>query len=145
MTGLDKIINEIKEESDQTTADILKNGRDKASEITAAAEKETAAAEKEITDKAEATVKQIRQRAADGADLIKKRAVLAAKQEIISETLEAAKQKLYQLSDSDYADFLKKLIVKNADAGEGVIAIGSLDTKRLPGDFVNQVNTALSD
>ena len=50
MTGLDKIINEIKEESDQTTADILKNGRDKASEITAAAEKETAAAEKEITD-----------------------------------------------------------------------------------------------
>lgn len=145
MTGLDKIINEIKEESDQTTADILKNGRDKASEITAAAEKETAAAEKEIADKAEATVKQIRQRAADGADLIKKRAVLAAKQEIISETLEAAKQKLYQLKDSDYADFLKKLIVKNADAGEGVIAIGSLDTKRLPDDFVNQVNAALSD
>ena len=119
MTGLDKIINEIKEESDQTTADILKNGRDKASEITAAAEKETAAAEKELTDKAEATVKQIRQRAADGADLIKKRAVLAAKQEIISETLEAAKQKLYQLSDSDYADFLKKLIphLEPADVG----------------------------
>ena len=129
MTGLDKIINEIKEESDQTTAEIIKGGRDKAEEIAAAAEKETAAAEKEISSKAETTVKQIKQRAADGADLIKRRAVLAAKQEIISETLDEAKNKLYSMSDNDYADFLEKLILKNADQGEGSVSIGKEDEK----------------
>ena len=140
MTGLDKIINEIKEESDQTTAEIIKGGREKAEEIAAAAEKETAAAEKEISSKAETTVKQ---RAADGADLIKRRAVLAAKQEIIQETLDEAKNKLYSMSDNDYADFLEKLILKNADQGEGSVSIGKEDEKRLPADFISQVSGKL--
>ena len=143
MTGLDKIINEIKEESDQTTAEIIKGGQEKAEEIAAAAEKETAAAEKEISSKAETTVKQIKQRAADGADLIKRRAVLAAKQEIIQETLDEAKNKLYSMSDNDYADFLEKLILKNADQGEGSVSIGKEDEKRLPADFISQVSGKL--
>ncbi|MQN00847.1 MAG: hypothetical protein DUD27_01465 [Lachnospiraceae bacterium] len=145
MTGLDKIINEIKEESDQTTAEILKNGRDKADEFSAAAEKETAAAEKEINDRADLTVKQIRQRAADGADMIKKRAVLEAKQEIIKETLDEAKQKLYDMPSSEYAAFLEKLIIKNADQGEGVLSIGKDDKSRLPADFTEKVSAKLPD
>ena len=143
MTGLDKIINEIKEESDQTTAAILKEGRDKADQIRAEAEKETAAAEKEIADKGKAEVAQIEKRAADSSDFIRKRALLEAKQEIISEVLAKAKEKILSLPDSEYAAFLEKLIIKNADDGEGEVVFGKDDAKKIPDDFIEKVSGKL--
>lgn len=145
MTGLDKIVGEIEQESKDGVSAILDEARKKADEIAAEAEKEITAEEKEIAAKAEARAAAIVKQACDGADIIKRRSLLSTKQEIIAETLEAAKQKLYELSDSEYADFLEKLIIKNADDGRGVITFGTEDVPRIPQGFVSQISAKLPE
>lgn len=145
MTGLDKIVGEIEQESKDGVNAILDEARKKADKITGEAEKEIHAAEKEIADRAAATAAQALKQADEAGDIIKRRCLLAAKQEIIEETLLAAKKKLYELSDSDYAAFLEKLIIENADQGRGVITFGKEDAGRLPEGFVDQVSAKLTD
>ena len=145
MTGLDKIVGEIEQESKDGVSAILGEARQKACGIAADAEKEIAAEEKEIADKASTRAAAIEKQAEDGADIIKRRSLLSTKQEIIAETLDAAKKKLYELPDSEYADFIEKLIIKNADDGRGVITFGALDTAKIPKGFVPEVSSKLPE
>ena len=115
MTGLDKIVGEIEQESKDGVSAILGEARQKAEGIAADAEKAIAAEDKEIADKASARAAAIEKQAEDGADIIKRRSLLSTKQEIIAETLDAAKKKLYELPDSEYADFIEKLRIHHPD------------------------------
>lgn len=145
MTGLDRIVGEIEAESKKSVESVLAQAREKADEITAEAEKQIAAEEKEIDAHAQAEAASIQKQAEDGADIIKRRGLLSAKQEIIAQTLEAAKQKLYGLSDSEYADFLGKLVIKNADDGKAQIIFGTEDVSRIPSGFVSQIDRELPE
>ena len=97
MTGLDKIIGEIKEESDASVKKTLDAAQAQADSIKsdsrAEAEKEAA----KIREKGQTEAARIISRAESGADLVRKKALLTEKQQLISETLDAAEKKLKEI------------------------------------------------
>lgn len=143
MTGLEKIIGIIKAESDAAVAEIEKDYKAKAdairSEILAEADKEVA----RINANAAAAAGEAKGRADSAASLEEKRAILAAKQEIIADTVSAAKDKILGFDTDKYFDSILKLIKKNARGEEGEIAFNKKDLGRMPEGFEKKIDSAL--
>ena len=87
MTGLDKIINQILDEANNSANEKLEEAKAKAKEITDAAEAEAKALEEEISKKSEVEIANYRDRVESSADLKRRTAVLVAKQEVIALTM----------------------------------------------------------
>lgn len=73
--------------------------------------------------------------ARSAAELAQRRAVLAAKQEIIGEAIESARQSIYKLPDSDYFALILKMISKFSLPQEGELLFSPADLGRLPASF----------
>ena len=135
MAGLDKIISQIKEESQEAAARTLAGARDEADKILAAARKE---AESECAD----IERRSRQSAAD---LKKRGSILAEKQKLIGDTIEKAKAELKGMDTDAYFDMILKLAVKSAQDGKGELLFSSKDLARVPEGFEDRLNAALKD
>lgn len=85
------------------------------------------------------------EQAKSSAQLLKRRALLSAKQEIISSIIEKARASVAQMSDSDYFELLLRMIAKNALSEAGEIRFCETDLKRMPKDFEKDLAKALSD
>ena len=111
---------------------ILNRARGEASEKKAAilskAEKEAAANEKRLVSVAE---------------LESRKAVLAAKQEIIAELFSKAVEKLNLLSDAEYEKALVGMIIESATGNEEVL-LSKRDLPRVSADFIGKANRALT-
>ena len=121
MAGLDKIISQIKEESQKAAERTRAEARSKADEILAQAR---ADAERECVDierRSKQAVANILERGRTAAELKKRGAVLAEKQRLIGATIGMAKAELKELL------FSKK------------------DLERLPEGFEDRLNAALKD
>lgn len=133
MSGLDRILQQIKSDSEQAVA-----------KIKAEAEKTVAANQAATADETEREIAKIKQqtklgcieiikRAQSSAVLIKKQTLLAAKQRIIAEMISSAHDKLLSLPDDEYFELIEKLISIYAHNGEkGVIAFNERDIQRMP-------------
>lgn len=145
MTGLDKIINQIKLESDQAVSAKLSEANKKAEaiidEAKAQINDECVDIESTGRQKAEDTLS----RALSAAALYKKKTLLAEKQRIISETFDKAEERLNNLGDAEYFEFIKKIAVKNALPKEGILLLSTKDIQRLPEGFEAKLNSMLKD
>lgn len=125
MTGLENILNGIKNDAELSAEKIIKEAEEHAAEIIKNAEAE---AEKILSNeekKAKLEAENIISRAKSNAELNAKRIYLSKKQKLIFEIINAAKEKLASLSGEEYLNTLKKLIEKNAntkDAGEVLLS-----------------------
>lgn len=145
MTGLDKIIGQIKGESDAAAAKVLEQAKAEAdkihSEAIADAKRECAKIEHDSV----AAVADRLARARSAADLQKRKTILAKKQSLIGEVIEKAKQSLGILEDAQYFEFLLKLAVQSAWDKNGEILFSQKDISRLPADFADKLRNALGD
>ena len=102
MSGIDKILQEIEEE-----------GRAAADRITQEAGEKIENLRKEILEKAQARCEEIRaqggresrgilERGASGAELLSRRMILEAKQELLAELLRKAQESIYQMENHEY-------------------------------------------
>ena len=143
MTGLDKIIDQIKSESEAAVsaklADAAKKADDIIKEATSQASEECARIEAAGKQKADDTLA----RASSAAALYKKKTLLAEKQRIISETFDKAEEHLNNLGDDEYFDLVKKIAVKNALPKDGMILFSARDLKRLPSGYEPSLNSML--
>ena len=142
MAGLDKIISQIKEESQEAAARTLAGARDEADKILAAARKE---AESECADIDRQSVANILERGQSAADLKKRGSILAEKQKLIGDTIEKAKAELKGMDTDAYFDMILKLAVKSAQDGKGELLFSSKDLARVPEGFEDRLNAALKD
>lgn len=136
MNGLDKILQQIKDDSDAAVAKIKGESEKSAFEIKQKilknAEKEVAA----IKTRAAAECEDIKARGDSSAALAKKQAMLNAKQSIISELINKAHSRLLSLSANEYFAIIEKMIAKNSHKNEqGKISFNKADNQRLPKDF----------
>lgn len=136
MNGLDKILQQIKDDSDAAVAKIKGESEKSAFEIKQKilknAEKEVAA----IKVRATAECEDIKARGDSSAALAKKQAMLNAKQSIISELINNAHGSLLSLSANEYFAIIEKMIAKNSHKNEqGKISFNKADNQRLPKDF----------
>ena len=109
MAGLDKIISQIKEESQKAAERTRAEARSKADEILAQAR---ADAERECVDierRSKQAVANILERGRTAAELKKRGAVLAEKQRLIGATIGMAKAELKGLETGAYFDMILKL------------------------------------
>ena len=135
MTGLEKIVQEILNEAESA-----------AGQAVSAAEREAAGIEKEagessgrqaeeiIRDSKEAAA-EILKRAQSSAELKKRQKVLQAKQEMIRDVIEKARQTLTGLPDGPYFDVILKVASKAALPQEGEMILSPKDRGRVPANF----------
>ena len=143
MSSLEKILAEIKAEAAAEADQTIAAARAKAEEILAAAHTEANAktkAAKELTAKKKAEIEQSNDSAIA---LQRRRHILAQKRMLLDETLLKAKERVYNLPDSEYFSLLVQLAAKNAYSGDGTLIFNKKDRARLPADFQAQLAAAL--
>lgn len=139
MSGLDKIKSQILEEAENTAQKRLADASAQAQEITAAAENEMRAEQEKMQQKSDDAVKKYAERIASSCDMQRKKAVLAAKQEVISEVLEKAFEKVIHLPEEEYFVLIEKMLQKYAQPAEGEIIFSAADRKRMPDGFDKKI------
>ena len=145
MTGIDKIAAEIEESGRAAAAEALANARREAEAFSAS---EAARGEAERTAAAQETdarCRSIAERAASGAALRERRAVLAEKQRLLGETLERARQAALALPDDDYFALLLRMAKRYALGKSGEAAFSVRDQKRMPKDFPAKLDAAAKE
>lgn len=144
MTGLEKILKAIEDDAKSSADAVLAQAKQEADEITEAAKKEAASRCAEIAAKSEADVKAVLSRAESAAVLQEKKIILEAKQQIINDVINNARNSLTNLSDIEYVEVILRMVQKYADQKPGQILFSVTDKKRLPGDFTAKLNNALA-
>ena len=135
MTGLEKIIGEIKSESDSAVRKVTDKARAEADSIIAEAMQSAEEEADKIRQASETAARDAGERAKSAADLRRRRAILAEKQKLIAETIAKAKKKVEGFSDEEYFENMKKLIGKNAGSGKGTLHFAKQDLARMPKNF----------
>ena len=139
MTGLDKIKQNILDEAAEAAKASMDEAKAKASQIE---EQNKADAEKkcaEISQKNEAQLVQIKERAKSSMGLERSRKILETKQALIAEVIDNAKAQIRELPDEEYFALLLKIADKAIHEGEGVISLSSKDLARMPKDFEDKI------
>lgn len=139
MSGIDKILQEIEEE-----------GRAAADRITQEAGEKIENLRKEILEKAQARCEEIRaqggresrgilERGESGAELLSRRMILEAKQELLAELLRKAQESIYQMESHEYFALIRRIVAKNALPRPGELLLSPEDRERLPDGFEKEL------
>ncbi len=139
MSGIDKILQEIEEE-----------GRAAADRITQEAGEKIENLRKEILEKAQARCEEIRaqggresrgilERGASGAELLSRRMILEAKQELLAELLRKAQESIYQMENHEYFALIRRIVAKNALPRPGELLLSPEDRERLHDGFEKEL------
>lgn len=145
MTGLDKIINQIQNESKEKINEIISAAEKKAKEIVSAANEDAQSKANEIVEKAEKDTKIILSRAESANAIEIKNSILLKKQDIIKKAVANTQNYICELPDSEYFDIILKMVKKYAPKKSGDVQFNKADLARLPKDFEAAMNTALND
>jgi V/A-type H+-transporting ATPase subunit E len=144
MTGLEKILKHIEDDANANAQAILAEANSKAEEIADKAKKEADEKCAGIAEKSKQDVQSCMSRAESTAALQEKKLILHAKQEIIGDVINRAKETLLQLPDKEYFDVILKMVKKYALGQTGQILFSPTDKKRVPELFDVILNTELS-
>lgn len=135
MTGLDKMINQILEEANNSANEKIEAAKAQAQEIMKKAEAEAKALGEEISNKSDADIANYKERVKSSADLKRRTAILSAKQAMISQTIDKAYETFCSMDDTEYFATLKKMLEKFVQPQEGEIHFSSEDLSKLPAGF----------
>lgn len=141
MTGLEKIISKIAQDSEEKCSLIISNAEKEAEEIKARARAESKIASDKIISDAEEKAKQRNSVSKSNADTITRNRYLEAKNAIINDIVSAAYEEIANADDSKYFSFLHAICVKYVAEGECILYLNSRDLARLPSKFEISINS----
>ena len=139
MTGLEKMKSQILDEANRSAGEILEQAKKEADAVMAEARKNAEAECQRISEKSEADAESLKGRAESSCDLQKRKAVLKAKQEVISEILKRAYKKMLASDTETYFDIIRKMLNKYVLPEEREICFSSDDKKRMPDGFEKEI------
>lgn len=142
MSGIDKIIQEIENNTAQFCDSVLAQARQKADAIIAEAQQEADQIIADGKDRTAAHVADIKKRGDSAAELEEKRVMLYTKQQIINTMLNEGLATAKGLPKDEYFALIKSMVAKYSMEDDGVIFFGENDNHRLPVDFLNELNQA---
>ena len=135
MAGVDKIVEKIMSKAEAQAQEILAEAKTRADGITADYKAAAAADVEKAAARSKASVESYGSKVQSTIDLNRRQAFLMAKQEIISEMLEKAYQKLAAAPDAEYFEMLLTILKQNVQPQDGMIALSAKDQERMPADF----------
>lgn len=144
-TGLDNIIAKIEQDCAGECDKILEDARQQAEQLIATAKQQAEQRRQQTLAAAQDSFAMERELAMSKAEHQRKQTVLAAKSRLMDEALDGALQELKQLPDDRYVDLVRRLILKHARAGHGVLRFSKKDLDRLPEHFEADINQQLQD
>ena len=127
MNGIEKITARINEDSQKEIDAILAEAGDKAAEITAAARAEAQAVGEEVLAQGRRAAAEREDRLASTAQMECRKAVLAAKQDVIEEAFERAHKQLLALPQEKYIALLADLAVQASVTGREKLIFSAPD------------------
>ena len=141
MTGLEKMKSQILDEAKSSASDIIDRAQKSADAVKNGDERKSGSRMRTYTPKKrKADVENIKERALYSCDLQKRKALLEAKQEVISEVLEKSYSTLLSADDETYFNMLRKMLDKFVLAQEGEICFSPEDLKRMPQGFEKEIS-----
>ncbi|MGI6153349.1 MAG: V-type ATP synthase subunit E [Christensenellaceae bacterium] len=145
MSGYKQIIDAIEKETQSQVDEIIREAEKKADSLRQKAEKEHAeiAAMQDKKAAREKTAGIERAASQDRQD--RGQALLKIRSEAIAGILKEAYNKVLNMPDQEYFDFLFRVFEKSALKGNGEIYFAKHDLGRLPEDFIDRLNGALED
>ena len=145
MSGLDKMKARILEEAESSARDILDRAGEEADRILREAGTAADAAAAEIAAGAVRDSLERKRRPGAAADMQRKQAVLAAKQEMIREVLREAYEEILGLEAERYFGLMEKLLREYVLPEEGEICFNSRDLERMPEGFSGRIRTIAAE
>jgi len=145
MSALMKIIEGIFKQANEKVDEILTEARQKAAEILKKGEADRAERERRIDETTERECREIAYRAQSADRQNRRRALLETRSQAINEVIAGAKEKLLNLPDKEYFDFLLSLFAKNAQPGDGIIRLAPADHAKIPDGFLERCRQVFPD
>lgn len=142
MTGLEKIVAEVKDDASKESADILTEAKAKSDDILAAAQQDALKIADEVSRKSEKDIENYRKRMASSADLKKRTAVLTAKQETITQILDEAYEKMCNADTDEYFARIERMLALYVQPEKGEILFSEKDLERMPEGFAKKIEEA---
>ncbi len=140
MTGLEKMISQILAEADASSAEVKAEAEKKAADILEAARQEADKRQQQREKQLQAEMASYRERTASTADMRRRTAILAAKQEMIAKVLADAQERVLNLNEKEYFEILEGMVRKFSLPKEGTVYFSQKDLGRMPADFGDKVN-----
>lgn len=145
MSGLDNIVEEIRNQSKQEADEILKEAdvfcKDYMNKIKKDVEVEVVSIEK----KALADRKLYEEKTVSGMEFLERNSILRAKQQVIEQAIDKARESIAGLNDEEYFNVLEKLLRKNVQQGQGKICFSKKDLDRIPNGFEDRVKEIVAE
>ena len=141
MTGLEKMVNQILEEADASAAVTISDAEKKAAEILDEAGKKADEIRQQREEQSRAKVKSYDERTASAADMKRRTAVLAARQELIGSVIADACDRVKNLDEEKYFEILKNMAGKYLLPKDGEICFSRKDLERMPADFREEIRS----
>ncbi len=145
MTGLEKILDEIKAQSRQAVEQIESEGRKIADDMIKEQEEKINSKKAVFEKELEQTSKLDLEKGISSAISQKKKMILEEKQNIISDIIEKSKNYIKNLSKDEYMTFLEKIALKYAHKEEGKIRLTASDKDSIGQELVSRLNAKLSE
>lgn len=145
MSGLDKIIEEIKREAEAESQQILSKAADEVEAINAEAMKEKAAILSDYDKKLKKELALIEERTKSTIELNERQMLLNKKQELIEMVLVKARETLVELPEDKYFGLLLNIAKENVLKGKGKILFSKRDKERIPASFEDELNASIKD
>lgn len=140
MTGVENIVKSIEDDANKLAGKILDDAKLKAESVFKAANQKATGMSLDMTDKAEKIAKLTVERAKSSALIEKKRAILAEKSKIVSDTIDSAKKYLMNLPDCEYFDFLLKIFKNRVSKDSCILIFSKDDLNRMPDNFKLEIS-----
>ncbi len=132
----EKIISDAKIQADK----IIAKAEDNANNIKNKGRKEADNIKKTILYKINQDASLKKSKILTEANLGVKKTILSEKQKIMEDVFGNALESILKLSNKEYQNFIKKLILDNIEKGDETIFIGDSDKNRISKDFIEDIN-----
>lgn len=138
----DAILNKIREDAKNLSADILKEAREKAENMQYEANATMERLSKQTREQAEIQVEQMRNQMESLKDLEFKKRILTEKRKLIDKTFQRAKAIIKILSPDEIRSKVTELILSQAEGGEQII-VGEFVSSWFNTEVLNYINAKL--
>ena len=144
MSGTDKILASLSADCEAECSAIYNSAREKADLILKNAETQAQTRAQEIIADSEKKAQEIIRLAESGAEMKKRQSALSKKVKLLNSALSDALNELEKMENAEYFSVIKRLAVKNALNGSGVLLMSEADANNMPADFIDSLNNELS-
>ncbi|MGI6174708.1 MAG: V-type ATP synthase subunit E [Christensenellales bacterium] len=144
MTGLEKIIQTIEEETNREANALIQKAKVQSDEILAEAKAESDAKVAQIVRAGEKKIARIQDALQSALVLQQRQRTLQTKQAVLNSVIEQAQKSLYALPADEYFLLLINLARHAAQNTAGIAYLNAHDRARMPQDFEAKLNESLS-